>query len=296
MSGGCPLCASRELRLHLRDGAWTLLRCGACAHVHLAEPPAEEELLARVYDAGYWRSADPSSRGYADYFGGEELQLDTMRRRAAMLGISAGDRVLEIGCASGCFLAAAQERGATVEGVEPSPAAAARAQLRLRGARVHRGTLSARPDDGTRFDWIVLVDTLEHLRDPRAELARAVDLLEDGGRLAVLTQDPDSLAARLLGRRWHHYKQPEHLHHFPRRTLTRLCGELGCEVERVTRAASGKWITPAFAAERLGRVAPWAAPLLRPLLSFAPARLWADPRDSYWCVARRPVRRAQEAA
>lgn len=296
MTDACPLCDGRDARVHLRDGRWTLLRCRACAHVHLADPPAHDELLAAVYDASYWRSDDPSARGYADYFGAEELQLDTMRARAAMLGVAAGARVLDVGCAGGAFLVAARERGALVEGVEPSAAAAARARLRLPGARVHLGTLRDRPDDGARFDWIVLVDVLEHVREPREDLRLAAGLLDEGGRLAILTQDPDSFAARLLGRRWHHYKQPEHLHHFPQRALKRLCSETGLDVEFVTRKASGKWITPAFASERLGRVAPRLAPFLRPLLALAPARLWADPRDSYWCVARRCAQSAKEAA
>lgn len=296
MSVRCPLCGSCEARKHLEDGPWILLRCGACSHVHLADPPAEDELAASVYDSSYWRSEDPSARGYADYFGGEDLHLLTMRERAEMLGVGPGERLLDVGCASGCLLAAALERGAEVRGIEPSPAAAARATGRFGPGRVHCGTLRDRPDDGLRFDWIAMVDVLEHMRDPRAELRRAAGLLAPGGRIAILTQDPDSFAARVLGRRWHHYKQPEHLHHFPRRALAQLCAGLGLEVERVTRKASGKWITPAFASERLRRVAPYAAPVLRPLLAAAPARLWADPRDSYWLVARGPGRVAQEAA
>jgi SAM-dependent methyltransferase len=281
------LCAGWWSRTHLRDGEWRLVECAGCGHVHLVDPPEERRLLAQVYDERYWSSDDPSSRGYADYFGEEHLQQATMRRRAAMLGLRRGERVLEVGCGGGTFLAAARELGAQVQGVEPSPVAAARAADRLPGARVHHGTLADRVDDGARFDCIAWIDSLEHVRDPRGELRRAGALLAEGGRVAILTQDVSSAAARFLGARWPHYKQPEHLHHFSPRTLGALLDELGFAVERTTRAASGKYVSPRFVAERIGRVAPWLAPLARPLCALAPKAMWADLRDSFWCIARR---------
>ncbi|MEY2745050.1 MAG: hypothetical protein RL112_92 [Planctomycetota bacterium] len=294
MRRACPLCGGWWSRTHLRDGDWRLVECASCGHVHLVDPPEERTLLAEVYDERYWRSNDPSRRGYGDYFGEEHLQFATMRRRAAMLGLRHGDRVLEVGCGGGAFLDAARELGASVQGVEPSPVAAARAAARLQGARVHHGTLQDRDDDGSRFDCVAWIDSLEHVRDPRAELRRAAALLAPGGRVAILTQDVSSAAARLLGARWPHYKQPEHLHHFSPTTLGALLDELEFDVERTTREASGKYVSGRFVAERLGRVAPWLAPLARPLCALAPKAMWADLRDSFWCIARR--RRTSVAA
>ncbi|MEY2806005.1 MAG: class I SAM-dependent methyltransferase [Planctomycetia bacterium] len=294
MRRACPLCGGCWSRTHLRDGDWRLVECAGCGHVHLVDPPEERALLAEIYDDRYWRSGDPSRRGYADYFGEEHLQLATMRRRAAILQPRPGERVLEVGCGGGTFLAAARELGAVVQGVEPSAIAAARAMERLAGARVHHGTLADRADDGARFDCIAYIDSLEHVRDPRAELRRASALLAAGGRVAILTQDVSSVAARLLGARWPHYKQPEHLHHFSPRTLGALLEDVGFHVERTTREATGKFVSPSFVAERLGRVAPWLAPLARPLAALAPAAMWADLRDSFWCIGRRsPIAREQ---
>ena len=283
--GTCPLCRSTQSRLHLRDGDWYLMRCKECAHVYLANPPSESSLLAEVYNEHYWSSATPALRGYADYFADDGLHLETMRRRVDMLGIQAGERTLDVGCASGLFLAAARERGAEVEGVEPSTSAALRARMRLGGARIHQGVLATRPDDGTRFDWITFVDSLEHLHDPLAALVQARGLLKPAGRLAILTQDVSSWTARGLGARWHHYKQPEHLHHFSPRTLRRALDVCGYEVEHLTRTASGKYVTKSFVTERVQHIQPWLAPVLRPLCAFAPERVWADLRDSFWCIA-----------
>lgn len=287
MKRACPLCGGWWSRTHLRDGDWRLVECTSCGHVHLVDPPEEKVLLAQVYDEHYWLSDDPARRGYSDYFGEEHLQLATMRRRVAMLGLARGERVLEVGCGGGTFLSAARELGALVQGVEPSAVAAARATDRLRGARVHHGTLADRLDDGSRFHCIAWIDSLEHVRDPRAELRRAAALLAPAGRVAILTQDVSSFAARILGSRWPHYKQPEHLHHFSPTTLGGLLESLEFRVERTTREASGKYVSPRFAAERLGRVVPLLAPLARPLRVMAPKAMWADLRDSFWCIARR---------
>lgn len=284
-SSTCPLCRSGRARPHVRDGTWCVVRCLDCTHVYLADPPAESTLLAEVYDEHYWSSAAPARRGYADYFGEDGLHLDTMRRRVRILGIQAQARVLDVGCASGVFLAAARECGAAVEGVEPSLSAALRARMRLGGARIHHGVLASRPDDGSRFDWITFVDSLEHVHDPLAVLAHARALLAPHGRIAILTQDVSSWTARGLGARWHHYKQPEHLHHFSPRTLRSALSACGYEVERLTRAASGKYVSKSFVTERVQHIQPWLAPVLRPLCALAPRHMWADLRDSFWCIA-----------
>ena len=96
MRRACPLCGGWWSRTHLRDGDWRLVECASCGHVHLVDPPEERTLLAEVYDERYWRSNDPSRRGYGDYFGEEHLQFATMRRRAAMLGLRHGHAAFQV--------------------------------------------------------------------------------------------------------------------------------------------------------------------------------------------------------
>jgi SAM-dependent methyltransferase len=73
--------------------------------------------------------------------------------------------------------------------LEPDPAQAAAIRLMLDGAArcdARRGTIADLPDD-VRFDTILYVDVLEHIRDDAGELARAAYHLAPGGHLIVLS-------------------------------------------------------------------------------------------------------------
>jgi SAM-dependent methyltransferase len=131
-------------------------------------------------------------------------------------------------------------------GVEPSRALseAARAQ----GLQVVTGTLE-QLSAGERFDWVCAVDVLEHVLDP-AQLLRSMDrFLAPGGRVLLVTPDLGSAVARLLGRRWWHFRVA-HVGYFRRATLDRLVRQTGWEVEQVFRPAW--WFPLGYVWERLG--------------------------------------------
>jgi SAM-dependent methyltransferase len=66
-----------------------------------------------------------------------------------------------------------------------------------------------------------LVDILEHTPDPRKLVEKARDWLNPGGILVIVTPDIKSLAARLAGNRWWHFR-PGHLGYFQRQSLQKL--------------------------------------------------------------------------
>ena len=99
-----------------------------------------------------------------------------------------GTRVLEFGCATGYMSAELSSRlGCTVTGVELCAEAAEEARGRC--ARVIVGDAESLDLDAalgpTRFDVILFIDVLEHLRDPGPVLARARRFLADGGRIVA---------------------------------------------------------------------------------------------------------------
>jgi SAM-dependent methyltransferase len=96
-------------------------------------------------------------------------------------------RILDLGCASGALGAALKERqGAEVVGVELLEEYARDAQEVLDHVICSdvAGALES-PADLGRFDCIIAADVLEHLVDPWAALANAVEILEPGGTVVV---------------------------------------------------------------------------------------------------------------
>jgi SAM-dependent methyltransferase len=136
-------------------------------------------------------------------------------------------RLLDVGCATGDFLAAARDDGQQGEGIELSDWSSRIA--RARGLRVHQEYLEAfaatHPGE---FDFVTLWGVIEHFANPRAEIRHIADLLKPGGILALWTGDVDSVTSRLLKRKWW-YWQGQHIQYFSRRSLTKLVEDAGLE-------------------------------------------------------------------
>jgi hypothetical protein len=92
--------------------------------------------------------------------------------------------------------------------------------------------------------------------------------------------------ARLMGRKWQHFKHAEHLYHFEPRTLARLLSEAGFELLENTPRLGGKYVSMDFMVERVGRIHPWLSVLASPLRLFGSRALYVNLRDEMVVVAR----------
>jgi SAM-dependent methyltransferase len=281
----CPLCGALEARPRFREGAHLVADCGGCGVTFVHPRRAPAALLREVYDDGYWRSPRPRERGYADYAADGALHRRTFARRLGALAphLPAPGRALDVGCAGGHWVEALLEAGWDAEGLEPSAPIAARARERL-GARLIEGTLEADALDGRRYELISMWDVIEHLPAPLAALERVRELLAPGGRLVLETQDLGAPLARLLGRRWHHFKHEEHLVHFDARTLRGTLERAGLRVLRLQRRGAGKYVRGDFLVERSARLHPALPGLLRPWLG-GDWSVYVNPHDEWIAVA-----------
>lgn len=223
MSPRCILCEGlcpRRFSVRGHD----VHRCAGCDLEFVWPTPSPDEIDA-VYRANYFTGP---GAGYEDYFAREReiaaRKAATRLDRLAALGVTRG-RVLDVGCAAGYFLEAAQARGFSVAGVELSAEARAQAAAALRDRIVP--TLS--DVEGT-FDVITLWDVLEHLPAPSDALAELVPRLAPGGVLGVVIPVLGSVNTRVAPRTWDQYKPPEHLWFFSPAALRALLARHGLAV------------------------------------------------------------------
>lgn len=132
--------------------------------------------------------------------------------------------LVDVGCATGAFLAFMATRGWQVQGVEPSATAATIA--RQRGLFIHNHRLTEAPISAETFDVVTLWDVLEHIPDPLPTLQAAAQALKPGGVLLVRVPTP-ALDARLFGSYWAGLDVPRHEWLFTWESLRTLCQRAG---------------------------------------------------------------------
>jgi ubiquinone/menaquinone biosynthesis C-methylase UbiE len=150
------------------------------------------------------------------------------RSRFLLERVSAGERVLDLGCGEGQFSAQLVQAGARVVAVDVAEEPLRRARRRVPGldARLIDGEASWPLADAS-FDAVWAGEVIEHVADTAAWLSEVRRVLRSGGRLLLTT--PSNGRLRLLQlalsrRAFAERMDPlgEHLRFYSRATLSRL--------------------------------------------------------------------------
>jgi SAM-dependent methyltransferase len=212
-------------------GVFTWYRCPACGLLFLSPRPTLAEIV-RYYPDTY----TPYRRAIED----ERWAIMRWKRRRNMRMFTDGVNrhqprrgwLLDVGCATGTFLAQMRRTGWQVAGVELSPTAAAYARERL-GLTVFTGDLLAAGLPAGQYNAVTLWDVLEHTHNPLAILREIKRLLAPGGLVAFSMPDPASREARTFGREWIGYDTPRHLYLFGGQSLQMVLDAAGFELLEV---------------------------------------------------------------
>ena len=119
-------------------------------------------------------------------------------------------RLLDYGCGDGSYLMSPRARGPERLGFENDAPHALRLTDEL-GFRVHSDMASLLASHEGTIDAVTMHFVLEHLTDPVGAFAEVSRLLKPGGVFYFVVPQPDSLEARLFGRKWHNLDPPRHI-------------------------------------------------------------------------------------
>jgi SAM-dependent methyltransferase len=280
----CRVCRATDAEPWLEKRDYLMYRCRACGNAFLPDAAVPQDLES-LYTASYFDGGEAT--GYPSYVADGPLSERSLARRLRWLArLAPPGPLLDVGAAYGFGLRAARTLGMDAMGVEISPDAADAAR-RHAGVPVVVGDFLS-VDLPDRFAIVTMFDVLEHMRDPRACVARARELLAPGGVLVVETGDLASPWARLLGRRWYFLDPPQHLSYFTAAGLVRLCADEGLvPASRVRRF--GRWVSVANAAFKLAHNTP--QPIAGAFGRLATARplgaVWVNFGDAMTVVSRR---------
>ncbi|MFJ9818990.1 class I SAM-dependent methyltransferase [Streptomyces sp. NPDC101151] len=231
----CPWCTSSRLATRLRTtdllqhkpGHFTLDRCTDCGHT-FQNPRLTGEGLEFYYRDFYDGLGEQRMGGT---FGGRTAMY---RNRAESMAPHdpTPKNWLDVGTGHGHFCEAARSvlPGTAFDGLDFTDGV----ELAAREGRVehaYRGAFpDLAPDLTARYDVVSMFHYLEHSTDPDRELRAAHEVVRPGGHLLIEVPDPESRYARLLGRWWLPWLQPQHLHFMPVANLRQRLAELGFTV------------------------------------------------------------------
>ena len=161
------------------------------------------------------------------------------RRRALLLAeAERGERVLDLGCGAGRFVAALLDAGTDAVGVELAEAALERARRNVPGAELQLlGPDGAIPLEDASVDLVWCSEVLEHVPDTAGLLSEARRVLRTGGRLLVTTPSHDLPRRALIALlRFDEHVDPlgQHVRFYSRRSLRRVLDSFAFEAVHVT--------------------------------------------------------------
>jgi 2-polyprenyl-3-methyl-5-hydroxy-6-metoxy-1,4-benzoquinol methylase len=180
--------------------------------------PVEEVLATGTfYDhlaAPFYLSPDKLAGDYSPVRFARELKLF---RRFCPRG-----EILDVGCSTGAFLYQIKKQFAgSYETTGIDVAGPALDYAEQKGVRVLRESFLTKDFANRAFSAVTFWAVMEHLMNPREFLSKTATILQPSGYCFVLVPNFQSLAMRLLGKKYR-YILPQHVNYFTRSTLQRL--------------------------------------------------------------------------
>ncbi len=122
------------------------------------------------------------------YSRGRKVNPEVLRNLVSLGGLTAGSRVLEVGCGTGNYIGAARAlTGASCWGVDPSEGMLAIARQRVQGVSLAAGRAERLAFSDASFDLVFSVDVIHHVGAPEEYFREARRVLRPGGKVCTVT-------------------------------------------------------------------------------------------------------------
>lgn len=121
----------------------------------------------------------------SDWARSEEMQAPTYEAVIRRVGLSRGQRVLDVGCGAGVFLALCAARGAKPYGIDASEGLLAIARGRVPEADLRRGDMQFLPYEDDRFDLVTGLTSFFFAADMVAALREAGRVAKPGAPVVI---------------------------------------------------------------------------------------------------------------
>lgn len=246
----CPICTGPHRQVKYQIRGHTLFECGQCGGYYL-----DDAAQAQAQYEGSYLSQGTGNKesltGYYDYERELNLHLKTFSQHIDIVKkYKSTGRLLDMGCASGHFLKAADRAGFDVTGVDISSDSIAKLKANF-GFEAHAGDIRDMAF-AEKFDVITTWETIEHLPEPLSILNALKGLLKEDGILVVGTGNNQSLVSQMMGQRWWYITPPDHCIYYNPTALNTVLTRSGFQVMGEDRV-NLHWVSSRNVAQKLCR-------------------------------------------
>ena len=243
-SGRCVICdsaVSRWRSKHTPVGTFAIDRCRACGYAFVNPRPSLDFLMQFYATSGHRRDAPDagatleSAQQSETAFPNSTIDARRMTRTiCALLSARNSGRstLLDVGCGYGFFSREAAAAGFEVTAIELASAERAIARS-IAGIDPLNIPFEEFEAPAASYSAILMSQILEHALDVHAWLAKAHELLHEGGVIAIALPNFGSLIRRVLQENDPFVTPPAHLNYFDHRNLGLLLGRAGFTVRQV---------------------------------------------------------------
>ena len=211
----CPVCDSGKRKFLYEENEFPVWKCVTCSHIYVSPQPSKTE-ISKYYEDGFLPDC-------VDDFESVRNDVYDQTARAINQYMQRRGDLLDVGTGFGGFLDRASKDGWQVQGLEMNKSAFISCKQRFATkANVTSIQCSSFEDaelHKNSFDAIVLINVIEHIRDPLSFCERAYELLRPGGCLVI--RWPQFVFRGSL------HAAPAHLHGFTGRSIATLFNKLG---------------------------------------------------------------------
>lgn len=231
----CPVCKNRSIKpfrickdFTVSHETFTVNRCEVCT-LGMTSPRPDTQNLGSYYQSENYISHSGKSSGLMGplYTTVRKFALNWKAR--IVENQSKTGMALDFGCGTGEFLKTLKTKGWTVEGIEPSELARAKAES-LTGQKINSSISEITPKQ---FDVITAWHVIEHVSELSSVIQQLAQLLKKDGTIFIAVPNYESPDAEKYKDLWAGYDVPRHLWHFSRKSMKQLLEVNGLEVKKI---------------------------------------------------------------
>lgn len=229
----CDFCGENNYKIVYQENPSNVVKCKSCGLVSFNPQPSEAD-LKNYYNIFHDESISNIDSNILPRILSRKRELKEIEEYITSKG-----KILDIGCANGEFLKAAQEEGWKAKGFETCPETANYAIEKLGLDVVIGSNLVDAGFSANEFDVITMQHVIEHLKNPLSTLKEVHKAIKSNGLLWISTPNFDSFMAKAQGIRWEWKAWPNHLYYFTLETMRKYLEKTGFKILKLYARSTG---------------------------------------------------------